>query len=183
MDKLLNVFLLRVIIFIIIILIIIGYLYPLLVTAFLSNIYINSVIILSLLFGLFYTILNLVHIKNDYEIIEKFSRNKSSPKLIKINSIFLKNLGKELYEQGDKYTFISSSIDKVLNEIDIKLATVRETSKYIVGLLIFLGLLGTFWGLLNTIGSVGDVIGSLAVNNSDMLNFFDTLKKGLNKPL
>jgi len=183
MDKLLNVFILRIIIFLIIILIIIGYLYPLLATAFLSNIYINSVIILSLLFGLFYTILNLVHINNDYKIIERFSKNKSAPKLIKMNSIFLKNLGKELYEQGNKYTFISSSIDRVLNEIDIKLATVRETSKYIVGLLIFLGLLGTFWGLLNTIGSVGDVIGSLAVNNSDMLNFFDSLKQGLNKPL
>ena len=46
-----------------------------------------------------------------------------------------------------------------------------------------LGLLGTFWGLLNTIGSVGDIIGSLAVNDANMLNFFDSLKQGLNEPL
>ena len=44
-------------------------------------------------------------------------------------------------------------------------------------------MLGTFWGLLNTIGSVGDVIASLAVNDSNMLNFFDSLKQGLNEPL
>ena len=113
----------------------------------------------------------------------KFSRSKPNPKLLKMNSYFLKNLGRELYEQGDNYTFISSNISRVIEEIDISLATIRETSKYIVGLLIFLGLLGTFWGLLKTIGSVGNVIGSLAVNDANMLNFFETLKEGLNEPL
>ena len=127
--------------------------------------------------------MHIVNINKDYAILEKFSKTKKSPKLLKINSFFLKHLTNELYEQGDKYTFMSSSISKVLEEIDIKLATTRETSKYLVGLLIFLGLLGTFWGLLNTIGSVGNVISSLAVNDVNMLNFFDSLKEGLNEPL
>ena len=183
MSKLINKFLLRVIVFLTIILIIIGYLYPILKLAFLSNVYINSLIILSLLFGLIYTILNLINIQNDYSLLTNFARTKSAPKLLKINSVFLKNFTKELYEYGKKYTFVSSSIEKVVEEIDIKLATIRETSRYLVGLLIFLGLLGTFWGLLKTIGSVGDVIGSLAVNDSNMLNFFESLKQGLNEPL
>ena len=43
----------------------------------------------------------------------------------------------------------------------MSLSSVRETSRYLVGLLVFLGLLGTFWGLLKTIGSVGNVISGL----------------------
>ena len=183
MSKSSNYFLIKVGIFITIILAIIFSLYPFLINSFLSNIYINSTIILSLIFGLGYSILNLLYIKNDNLIIENFFRKKPNPKLMKINSHFLEKMGQEIYQQGDRFTFISSSIDSILQEIDIKLATIRETSRYIVGLLIFLGLLGTFWGLLNTIGSVGDVIGSLAVNDTSMMNFFDSLKKGLNEPL
>lgn len=183
MSNSVNYKLVRVTVFLIIIAIIAIFLYPFLTTAFLSNIYINSVIILTLIFGLFYTIFNIVNLENDNKILEKFSKKLITPKLMKMNSYFVKELSKHMYEQGNKYIFISSNIDKILEEIDVKLATVRETSKYLVGLLIFLGLLGTFWGLLNTIGSVGDVIGSLAVNDANMLNFFDSLKQGLNEPL
>ena len=51
----------------------------------------------------------------------------------------MNNLSKELYEHGDKFVFISSSINKITDEIDFNLANVRENSKYIVGLLFFLG--------------------------------------------
>tara|TARA_Y100000590_G_scaffold151765_1_gene174369 strand:+ start:1268 stop:2317 length:1050 start_codon:yes stop_codon:yes gene_type:complete len=170
-------------IFLVIILIICIYLYPFLKTSFLSNVYINSTIILSLIFGLIYTIYNIVNLENDLIILKKFSKKTNAIKSIKTNSFFIKKLVKELYQHGEKYVFLSSNINKITEEIDIRLATIRETSKYIVGLLIFLGLLGTFWGLLNTIGSVGDVIASLAVNDSNMLNFFDSLKQGLNEPL
>ncbi|MBI29677.1 MAG: hypothetical protein CFH21_00544 [Alphaproteobacteria bacterium MarineAlpha5_Bin11] len=184
MSKTENFYIARVTIFLVLILIICYFLYPFLENAFLSNLYINTTIIVALLFGLGYSTLNIVNINNDTSLIRKFIRNKSSPKLIKMNSTFIKNLAKELYVQDEgKYTFISSSIESNLQEIDSKLATARETSRYMVGLLIFLGLLGTFWGLLNTIGSVGDVIGSLAVNDANMLNFFDSLKEGLNEPL
>ena len=136
-----------------------------------------------LIIGLIYSIVNIINLADDYKFLQKLSRKIINPNSFKKNSPFINILSKELYQKGDKYTFISSGIVKVLEEIDIKLATIRETSKYLVGLLIFLGLLGTFWGLLNTIGSVGDVIGSLAVNDANMLNFFDSLKEGLNEPL
>ena len=183
MVKVENYFLTRITVFLVIIAIIAFLLYPFLQNAFFSNLYINGTIIITLIFGISYSIFNLFNLKKDSELINKFSKKRSNPKLIKMNSVFLKNLGKQIYEHGDKYIFISSNISSILEEIDIKLASIRETSKYIVGLLIFLGLLGTFWGLLNTIGSVGDVIASLAVNDSNMLNFFDSLKQGLNEPL
>ena len=57
------------------------------------------------------------------------------------------------------------------------------TSRYLIGLLIFLGLLGTFWGLLQTIQSVGQTIGSLNTSGADSLVVFEELKTGLAAPL
>ena len=67
----------------------------------------------------------------------------------------------EIIEKDGRYSFKSSRISKMLESIDINLLSIRETSRYFVGLLVFLGLLGTFWGLLKTIGSVGNVISGL----------------------
>jgi hypothetical protein len=63
------------------------------------------------------------------------------------------------------------------------MSSVRETSRYLVGLLVFLGLLGTFWGLLKTIGSVGNVISGLGIDDTNVAGFFNSLKDGLNAPL
>ena len=63
------------------------------------------------------------------------------------------------------------------------LSSERETSRYLVGLLVFLGLLGTFWGLLKTIGSVGNVISGLGIDDTNVAGFFNSLKDGLNAPL
>jgi hypothetical protein len=59
----------------------------------------------------------------------------------------------------------------------------REISRYLIGLLIFLGLLGTFWGLLLTVNSVGETIRSLQVSGGDFAVMFDALKAGLEAPL
>ena len=101
-----NIKLVRVTVFLITIAIIAIYLYPFLATAFLSNIYINSVIILTLIFGLFYTIFNIVNLENDNKILEKFSKKLITPKLMKMNSYFIKQLSKHMYEQGNKYIFV-----------------------------------------------------------------------------
>ena len=51
----------------------------------------------------------------------------------------------------------------------------REIVRYLAGLLVFLGLLGTFWGLIDTVGSVGRIIGSLRTGQ-DATVLFDELK-------
>ena len=86
-------------------------------------------------------------------------------------------------EVDGRYSFKSSSIEKIIERVDLSLISLRETSRYLVGLLIFLGLLGTFWGLLKTIGSVGDVIGGLGIDDTNVAGFFNSLKEGLNAPL
>jgi len=182
MQGSLNQYLLRVSVFLIIIFVIAVLLYPLLQSAFLSNIYINLIILLSLFFGLGFSIYNLLQLQKDYESLASFNIHKS-PEVLMNKIGALKNLIHDLSEKDGQYTFRSSKLDKIFENIDMSLSTVRETSRYLVGLLVFLGLLGTFWGLLKTIGSVGDVIGGLGIDDTNVAGFFNSLKDGLNAPL
>jgi hypothetical protein len=70
----------------------------------------------------------------------------------------------------------------ILDSIGSRLDEARDTGRYLVGLLVFLGLLGTFWGLLDTIQSVGRTIGALDTKG-DSVTMFDELKTGLAAPL
>jgi hypothetical protein len=70
----------------------------------------------------------------------------------------------------------------ILDSIATRLDEARDISRYMTGLLVFLGLLGTFWGLIETVGSVGGVIGKLNVGG-DAGSVFDSLKEGLAAPL
>ena len=65
----------------------------------------------------------------------------------------------------------------------MRLDETREISRYLIGLLVFLGLLGTFWGLLITIDSVGAVITSIGIGDEDSTSMFLKLKEGLKEPL
>jgi len=70
----------------------------------------------------------------------------------------------------------------VLDSIGARLDEARDTARYLTGLLIFLGLLGTFWGLLETVGSIGGVIKSMQTG-ADAAVMFDDLKNGLSAPI
>jgi len=182
MQGSLNQYLIRVFIFLIVILAIAVFFYPVLQSAFLSNIYINLVIILSLLFGLGFCIYNLSQLQSNYASLASFNIHKS-PQTLTNKPGVLKNLIYELSESEGHHTFRSSKVDKIIENIDMSLSGIRETSRYLVGLLVFLGLLGTFWGLLLTIGSVGNVIGGLGIDDTNVAGFFNSLKEGLNAPL
>ncbi|SVE06186.1 uncharacterized protein METZ01_LOCUS459040, partial [marine metagenome] len=177
-----NQYLIRVSIFLILILVITILVYPVLQSAFLSNIYINAIIIFSLIFGLGFNIFHLSQLNSYYSILANFNIHKS-PQAFMNQPDLLKNLAHQLSENDGHYTFKSSKIEKILESVDVALASVKETSRYLVGLLVFLGLLGTFWGLLKTIGSVGNVIGGLGIDDTNVAGFFNSLKDGLNAPL
>ena len=178
----LNQYLIRISIFILLILIVVVFLYPVLQGAFLSNVYINLIIVTALLFGLIFNIYNLSRINDDYNSLVNFDLHKS-PQVFLSSSLLLKNFSKKMFEIDGRYTFKSSQIEKIIESIDLSLISLRETSRYLVGLLVFLGLLGTFWGLLKTIGSVGNVIGGLGIDDTNVAGFFNNLKDGLNAPL
>jgi hypothetical protein len=79
-------------------------------------------------------------------------------------------------------TISTLTLRTILDSVGTRLDEAREVSRYLTGLLIFLGLLGTFWGLLTTVGSIGDVIKSMQTG-ADAAVMFDDLKNGLAKPL
>jgi hypothetical protein len=81
-----------------------------------------------------------------------------------------------------KFSLSTQSLRSVLDSVYLRLEESRDLSRYLVGLAIFLGLLGTFWGLLVTIRSVADIIGSLGVG-SDPAAMFTALKENLKEPL
>lgn len=182
MQGSLNPYLIRLSVFILLILIVVVFLYPLLQTAFLSNIYINLIIILALVFGLIFNVYNLSRLNSDYSSLANFNIHKS-PQVFLGSSSLLKGLSQQIHEGDGRYTFKSSKIEKILESVDMSLLSLRETSRYLVGLLVFLGLLGTFWGLLKTIGSVGNVISGLGIDDTNVAGFFNSLKDGLNAPL
>ncbi|WP_187968697.1 MotA/TolQ/ExbB proton channel family protein [Aquibium microcysteis] len=75
------------------------------------------------------------------------------------------------------------SLRTILDSIATRLDESRDISRYLIGLLVFLGLLGTFWGLLQTIGSIGDTIQSLDPGSGDANDVLNALKTGLAAPL
>ncbi|MDO1582016.1 MotA/TolQ/ExbB proton channel family protein [Rhizobium oryzicola] len=71
----------------------------------------------------------------------------------------------------------------ILDSIGTRLDESRDISRYLIGLLVFLGLLGTFWGLIGTIGSISDVIQGLDPNSGSSSDILTALKTGLTAPL
>ncbi len=85
--------------------------------------------------------------------------------------------------RSERVSLSANALRSVMDGIVSRLDDSRELSRYMVGLLIFLGLLGTFLGLLLTIGSVADVIGSMSVGSGDLNALFNQLMTGLARPL
>jgi hypothetical protein len=85
-------------------------------------------------------------------------------------------------ERTGRMTISQQTMRHLLDSIATRLDEARDISRYMTGLLVFLGLLGTFWGLIETVGSVGEVIRDLKVGG-DAGALFDTLKQGLARPL
>ena len=182
MPQTLNQYLLRVGVFLALVFIIVVLLYPVLQEAFLSNIFINLIILLALAAGIIFNIVKLIGLSNDFSSLVNFDINKSSQSFNN-NSANLKNIIVDLKPIDGRFVFKSSSINRLIENTDMALSSIRETSRYLVGLLVFLGLLGTFWGLLKTIGSVGNVISGLGIDDTNVAGFFNSLKDGLNAPL
>jgi hypothetical protein len=88
-----------------------------------------------------------------------------------------------LRDRSGSLSLSATSMRSIMDSIASRLDEARDTGRYLVGLLVFLGLLGTFWGLLDTISSVGLTIGAIDMRASDSVTVFDELKRGLAAPL
>lgn len=96
--------------------------------------------------------------------------------------VLLAPMARLLGRGGAKQALSTATWRAVMESIATRLDEGRETLRYLTGLLIFLGLLGTFWGLLETVGSIGTVIGALQ-GSADTGALFEDLKNGIARPL
>jgi MotA/TolQ/ExbB proton channel family len=90
---------------------------------------------------------------------------------------------KALLSRSSSTALSTLSMRTILDSIGTRLDESRDISRYLIGLLVFLGLLGTFWGLLHTIGSIGETIQSLDPGSGDAATVLESLKSGLSAPL
>jgi len=97
--------------------------------------------------------------------------------------VLLAPMATMLRDRTGHLSLSTSSMRSIMDSIGGRLDEARDTGRYLVGLLVFLGLLGTFWGLLDTINSVGNTINSLDTKGSDSVLMFEELKSGLSGPL
>jgi hypothetical protein len=88
-----------------------------------------------------------------------------------------------LLGRSSTMAFSTNTMRSILDSIANRLDESRDISRYLIGLLVFLGLLGTFWGLLQTIGSISTTIQSLDPGSGSANDILDTLKAGLSQPL
>lgn len=153
-------------------------------SAFMANWGFNLMIICTLATGIGVNMYQVLRLEPEIEWMNIFRTGQLGRSMAEEDPVLLKPLMKHLYGvHRDRFKLSALSLRTVLEGIRAHLDESREITRYMIGLLIFLGLLGTFWGLLGTIGAVGKVIGGLNVGTSDFVGTFESLKAGLQQPL
>jgi hypothetical protein len=151
--------------------------------AFAANPLLNGVIAAVLLLGIAWTIRQVLALTREVEWIEGF-RNPVKGAPSRRPPVLLGPMAQMLASRkSERLSLSAMAMRSVLDGISSRLDEQREISRYATGLLIFLGLLGTFWGLLLTIGSVSSVIEGMSVGTGDINALFNQLKAGLGEPL
>ena len=183
-------YLVRMLLFLVAVAIVAALLSPVLITAFNNNPVLNSLIMLILLLGIGWNLNLVLRLRPEVLWLETYQTSRSrlaalpSPKLLApMASMLAIREGRGGNAEARHFTLSTGAMRSLLDGLASRLDESRELSRYMTGLLIFLGLLGTFWGLLKTVTSVSDVIASMTMGNGDMNLMFDQLKTGLARPL
>src|ERR1700758_3100028 len=180
-------FLIRMILFLVLVAGLAALLGRSLVNAFMGNPAVNGVILGILIAGIIYIFRQVLLLDPELGWIESLRDQQGgidSPVLPAQTPRLLGPMVRMLEAQkGRRVSLSASSLQALLDGISSRLNETRETSRYLIGVLIFLGLLGTFYGLLETVRSVGGVLGGLSVGGSDTARAFADLKSGLESPL
>lgn len=152
-----------------------------LVNAFVHNPILNTVIFGILLVGILSNFLNLRRIQKEQKWLESYDIGHEhfpgtpQPRILAPVALVFNE---------SKNRYLSPILMRsLLASVDARLDAMRDISRYIIGLLIFMGLLGTFWGLSQTIGAIAGVISGIDLGAGEVKDAFATLKQGLQSPL
>lgn len=175
-------YLVRMIIFLVAVLVVAGVLFVPLADAFMANAALNGVILGVAVIGILFVFQQVFRLAPEAAWIDSFRNNMSmqrDPVLLAPVATLLN----ERQSSGRQSTLSALSLRSLLDSISVRLEESRDISRYLIGLLIFLGLLGTFWGLLRTVGAVSEVINGLSIESGDLGTVFGDMKAGLQSPL
>lgn len=177
-----RIFLVRMVVFLVLCSLLLVVLYKQIMAAFFANPGLNALIGAVLLIGIVLSFRQVVRLYpevawvNNFRISDPGLAVDRHPTLLAPMAAILGG------ERTGRMTISQTTMRHLLDSIATRLDEARDISRYMTGLLVFLGLLGTFWGLIETVGSVGKVIDGLKVGG-DAGSLFDTLKEGLAAPL
>jgi hypothetical protein len=155
---------------------------PVLIVSFKTNPALNGLIVGVLFFGILYAFGQVFRLYPEIRWVNAF-RIADPGLAIGHRPVLLSPMATMLRERTGALSLSTGSMRSIMDSIGTRLDEARDTGRYMVGLLVFLGLLGTFWGLLDTIQSVGNTIAALDTKTSESSVLFDDLKTGLAAPL
>jgi hypothetical protein len=177
-----RIFLVRMLVFLILCGLIAFVLQKQIYNAFLANPWLNGLIVGVLAIGIILSFHQVIRLFPEVDWVNNFRR--SDPKLEASRTPKLLAPMAAMLGSGrvDRVAMSAQTMRAFLDSLATRLGEARDSSRYLTGLLVFLGLLGTFWGLIETVGSVGSIINNLKAGG-DADSVFDALKEGLAAPL
>ena len=173
----------RQIAFMLVILVLVGvggfFLYPTISPIFLSSPYLNGFIVVVFIFGVLTCFWQLRVLTSSVRWVEGFALDRPGHEFVRAPRL-LASLSALLSDSRSRKSLSSQSTSSILDSVSTRIDEARDITRYIVNFLIFLGLLGTFYGLATTVPAVVDTIRSLAPQEGqDSLEVFDNLMTGL----
>src|SRR3954470_16019566 len=176
-----RIFLVRMLVFLILCGLIVVVIHQQIWVAFKANPPLNALILGVLLIGIILSFRQVIRLFREINWVNGF-RLADPGITVERPPVMLAPMAAILGDRVGRMRISSQMMRALLDSIGIRLDEAREISRYMTGLLIFLGLLGTFWGLIETVGSVGGVINNLKIGG-DAGAVFDSLREGLAAPL
>jgi len=180
-----HVFLIRMLLFIIAVGGIAFFLGQQIMVAFMANPWLNGLIIAVEVIGIVLSLRQVLRLYPEIAWVNNF-RLRQNGTTVKRAPVLLAPMAAILASRSSPtngpMTLSAQLMRGILDSIAMRLDEARDISRYITGLLVFLGLLGTFWGLIATVSSVGSVIQGLKATG-DASSMFDSLRSGLAAPL
>ncbi len=177
-----GVFLLRMLIFLTLVGFLASILHEQLIKSFMNNPGLNGLIVGVLGLGIIYAFRQVIRLYPEIRWVNAF-RIADPGLAITHKPRLLAPMATMLRDRTGALSLSTAAMRSFMDSIGARLDEARDTGRYLVGLLVFLGLLGTFWGLLETINSVGKAIDTLDTKATDNVQLFGDLKAGLSAPL
>jgi hypothetical protein len=175
-----TVYLIKIVVFLILCALVGAILSNTIITFYWANPFINSLIFFVLATGIFLSFRQVIRLFPEVRWVNSL-QDGGTPDARP--PVLLAPVAGLLRERIGEAIITPSSMRSILDSVGIRLDEAKETSRYLTGLLVFLGLLGTFYGLLETVTSVAKVINALDTTQGDSASLFANLKEGLTAPL